>query len=92
MKEIKIQYDGDYPNLCSGHLIVTIGEDIYDFGSHCISSGGGVWFSADYGEEHADEGAWSVSNWPKGFPEEYKEFVLDKINDEIPHGCCGGCI
>lgn len=26
MRETEIQYDGNYPNLCSGHLVVTIGE------------------------------------------------------------------
>ena len=33
MKEIKIQYDGKWPNLCSGRLEVWLDNDYYDFGN-----------------------------------------------------------
>ena len=29
---------------------------------------------------------------PKDFPEEYKEKLLEVINEELPWSCCGGCI
>ena len=40
----------------------------------------------------ASEGEWFIDEFPEGFQEELKEIVLSKINEEIPHGCCGGCI
>lgn len=88
---IKIKYDGEYPNLCSGHLIVTIDGVEWDFGIYSLSSGGSVTFD-DKGEENVTEGKWEVSEWPKGFPEEQKQVVLDAINAQIEHGCCGGCV
>jgi len=96
--EIEIKYDGSYPNLCSGNLFVTItGSDIkrankeWDFGAHNISSGGGVWFDDEW-SEHIDDGEWSIDKYPENFPEELKNDVLEAVNSEIEHGCCGGCV
>ena len=89
--DIKIEYDGAYPNLCSGALIVTIGGKRWEFPPYCLSSGGSVWFDENW-LEHVSSGAWSVSDWPDGFPEELKKAVEDAVNDEIPNGCCGGCV
>ena len=36
---IKIDYDGEYPNLCSGHLTVYIDDVKYNFPDYCLSSG-----------------------------------------------------
>ena len=87
--EIKIKYDGKYPNLCSGHLEVWINGKYYDFGTHCMHSGGGVFY--DYEEIEVTSGEWSV-RFPKDFPEEYKNELLEKINEEVEWGCCGGCV
>ncbi len=89
--KIKIEYDGDYPNLCSGKLFVTVDDKRYEFPDCCLSSGGTVWFDDDW-SEHVEEGDWSVSNWPKGFPDKFKQDVEEAINEQIPHGCCGGCV
>lgn len=88
MKEIKIEYNGKYPNLCRGHLIVWLDDKQYDFGKYCLISGG--YCNYHSGEVHYD--SWKIEDWPDNFPEEYKKLVLDKINLEIPWGCCGGCI
>lgn len=40
--KIKIEYDGKYPSLCMGHLIVWIDDVKWDFGKFCLSSGGRV--------------------------------------------------
>ena len=91
MSDIKIEYDGAYPCLCHGHLVVTIDEVEWDFGNFSLMSGGQVWHDDDLGES-VDHGEWDVLEWPEGFPEELKDEVLDAINREIPHGCCGGCL
>lgn len=40
--DIRIEYDGRWPNLCSGHLIIWIDDVKWDFGSHSLSSGGSI--------------------------------------------------
>ena len=97
MKVKSIEYDGAFPNLCSGTLkvVTSMGlplvEKVWVFPSHCLSSGGGVWFDDDY-MEHVDHGEWSVTDWPDEFPEELRGAVEDMVNLEIPQGCCGGCV
>jgi hypothetical protein len=89
--DIQIQYNGEYPNLCSGHLVVTIDGKEWDFGTFCLASGGSVSFDSEW-NEHVTEGEWSIDEYPEGFPEELKQAVLDAVNEEIPYGCCGGCV
>lgn len=94
MKKILIEYDGEYPNLCSGHLKVWLGNDFYDFGQYCLSSGGSCYFENDYADEVVKQGEWSINEYsiPENFPEEYLDDVLKVINEEITWGCCGGCL
>lgn len=89
---ITISYDGAWPNLCSGRLIVTIDNITWDFGQYVLSSGGRVCFDDDWSNAHIEEGPWGVNEWPDDFPENLKALVIDAINSEITHGCCGGCI
>lgn len=88
--EIEIKYDGKYPCLCMGHLLVIVDGKEYDFGKYCLTSGGSVSFDENWNAE-VTEGEWSVE-FPEDFPKELEEKVLECINEEIPHGCCGGCI
>lgn len=89
--KIKIDYDGKYPTLCMGNLKVTVGGKEYIFPNCCLSSGGSVTFDEDWNED-VSIGEWSVNYWPENMPDDIKQDVLDKINQEIPYGCCGGCI
>ena len=89
--KIKIQYNGAYPNLCRGRLVVTVDDKVWEFPEYCLSSGGYVRFDRDWQEE-IGEGCWTVTDWPQGFPEHQKIAVTDAVNSEIPHGCCGGCV
>lgn len=88
--DIKIQYDGKYPCLCMGHLIVWINDKKWDFGKYVLDSGGNI----IYDENRIVKGEWIIPDncWPEGFPEEYKKQVLSTVNEEIPYGCCGGCL
>ena len=88
---IKIDYDGEYPNLCSGHLIVYINNIKYNFPDYCLSSGGCVCRDDDW-NMWAESGPWNICDWPINFPEDLKDSTLDEINVTIPWGCCGGCI
>jgi hypothetical protein len=86
-----VSYDGAYPNLCSGDLVLAIDGEPIAFPSHCLSSGGSVSFDEEW-NENVSEGDWSISEWPSDFPEELKNEALDIVNGNISHGCCGGCV
>ena len=89
-----VSYDGDYPNLCSGVLTVKVDGKTVVFPKHFLSSGGGVYFTNNYADEHVEDGEWGYDEGklPADFPVELAGELLSLINDNIPHGCCGGCI
>lgn len=88
---IKIDYNGSYPNLCSGDLIVTIEGMEWVFPSFCLSSGGSVSFDSEWNEE-VTEVEWTITDWPENFPEGMKAQVVDAFNNSEEQGCCGGCV
>ena len=84
-----VSYDGDYPNLCRGDLVLRIDGIEVDFPRYCMSSGGDVWFDDEW-DEHVDCGRWSVD-----VPNEYahlRKEIEDCVNANVPYGCCGGCV
>ena len=86
-----ISYNGAYPSLCSGTLIMELdGKDII-FPEYCLSSGGCVWIDDDW-DEHVEEGEWSINKFPEDFPEELKSVAVDIVNTNVELGCCGGCV
>lgn len=89
--EIKIEYNGVYPNLCGGSLTVYVNGKKYHFADYCLRSGGLVSFD-DKWDEQVSIGKWSVRKWPEDMPDDIKDAVLDAINENIPYGCCGGCV
>ena len=56
-----------------------------------LRSGGSVLFDKS-GEEHVYHGEWSIDNYPEDFPENLKEEAVRIVNENVPYGCCGGCI
>ena len=88
---IEIKYDGSYPNLCSGKLIVIVDGIEWNFPDYCLSSGGSVSFDSEW-QENVTYGAWTITDWPAEFPEILQLHVTRAVNDEIDHGCCGGCV
>lgn len=84
-----VSYDGSYPNLCGGKLVLSIDGERVEFDDYCMHSGGGVYFDDDWNES-VTEGAWSVD-----VPGKYKHLqdeIEDCVNDCVPWGCCGGCV
>lgn len=86
-----VSYDGKYPNLCSGKLILSLDGNRIEFPDYCLHSGGSVWFDNNW-NEHVTQGEWSISTYPENFPNELKEEATDLVNENIPYGCCGGCV
>lgn len=83
-----VSYDGSYPNLCSGTLVLSLDGKKITFPAYCLTSGG----STDWKEGEIEEGPWRINSWPEGFPENLKAKAVELVNDHIKWGCCGGCI
>jgi hypothetical protein len=88
---IEIKYDGKWPNLCSGTLVVIANEKEWVFPSFCLESGGCVSFDEEWTEE-VTHGPWIITDWPDGFPENLKFKVERLVNEQVQLGCCGGCV
>lgn len=86
-----ISYDGAWPNLCRGTL--TVEKDGKQYSMYgVLVSGGSVSFDADW-EADVEEGDWIIDR--NALAPELQDDWLELeslVNDEIPHGCCGGCI
>lgn len=93
-----VSYSGDYPNLCTGLLVLLVDGVEYKFNPYIVkptggyypsfwSSGGGL--DGDYCPYQAP---WNID--VSDLPEEIRKYALeiDEIfNANVPHGCCGGC-
>lgn len=84
-----VSYDGEYPNLCSGELVLRIEGKEVNLGRYCLHSGGNAWVDYELCD-HTEWGAWSVD-----VPEELTQYIdeiTEVVNDNVPWGCCGGCL
>ena len=86
-----VSYDGEYPNLCRGILILNLNGVDIKFPKCCLNSGGSVSFNKNYSEE-VTNGPWSFDMWPKGFPKNLKNKAVKLVNKNVLMGCCGGCV
>ncbi len=91
MKIQFVSYDGSWPNLCSGILVMKVGRKEWTFPSGSLRSGGNVWFDDNW-SEHVEDGEWGIWGWPENYPEEAKEATIDAVNSNVSYGCCGGCV
>ncbi len=101
-----IAYDGIYPALCLGTLILKINGKMTIFGEsgsnkykgeeihpRFWSSGGSCGFSDDYSERYVGYGMWKIDY--EDIPDKFKEYAeeIDNVfNENVPCGCCGGCL
>lgn len=83
-----ISYSGEYPNLCSGTLVLEVDGKKREL-SRALCSGGSVRFDENWNAS-VTHGSWSV-DLPEDF-EPYRKEIEELVNDNVPHGCCGGCI
>ena len=80
-----VSYTGEWPNLCSGIMTFKVNGKKYQIKR--LESGGGL--DSDY---EPFEGEWKIKE--DRLPEELRPFrkEIEKLaNDNIEHGCCGGC-
>lgn len=86
---IKVTYDGDFPNTCSGTLTIIVdGEQVYSK-AFCCESTGSVWFDDDW-NDHIESGELIWGDDAKLFDEVVQEAVAAELaKHEV---CCGGCV
>ena len=108
MKIEFIEYDGEYPCLCMGTLKVKIdGKEIIFSDSdkliykkNCYPkfwrSGGTIKSNGSGWKMWAEKGKWELSAYSnEDYPKEILDILDDLIkvfNENVPYGCCGGCI
>lgn len=103
MRDIEfVSYDGKYPNLCSGTLTLKIDSEDHTF-RYCLSSGGRVYHDGNWnwtvesGEWTFDPEYATIDNGESKLedlnftPNEIK-WINMIVNENVEHGCCGGCI
>lgn len=96
MRDIEfVSYDGEYPNLCRGRLVLKIDGIEHWFDDALISCGNpydtseGDW-EVDFGKAWSD--LWDHQFYHNYFSPEEVKMIKDIVNDKVEHGCCGGCI
>ncbi len=86
-----ISYDGKYPTLCYGTLVIKIDGKKYSL-KNCLTSGGSVTSDEDWNFT-VNEGPWSIRE--SKLPDDLKRYYLEiekAVNENVLEGCCGGCI
>lgn len=99
-----ISYTGSFPNLCSGILTVDIDGKEVTFGGfkgdadfpEFWCSGGSVRFDDDWNEE-VSQGPWElnyceIKKIKDQFILDHLDELLRVMNENVPYGCCGGCV
>lgn len=108
MKDIEfVSYDGAFPNLCSGKLVLRIDGEERTF-DRTLISGGKVWFDDNW-SDHVEEGEWRLEVEAVGdnqyilgpfyapnkdvvFTSAEIERITSLVNENVEYGCCGGCV
>lgn len=88
-----VSYTGEYPYLCCGVLTLRIDGETVTFGGHYVGYHGEYrrfWKSGGCGDIHAP---WIIDK--NGLPPKYQNYadeISTVFNENVPYGCCGGCI
>lgn len=86
-----ISYDGKYPCLCSGTLIIKIDGKIYHL-KNVLVSGGAVIGGPPEWDFEVITGNWTVALCDYLELEKYKCEIEQVVNEHVQQGCCGGCV
>ena len=87
-----VSYDGKWPCLCYGTLIIKVNEKTYSF-TEAMISGGRICGGPHTGwDMWAEQDPWELSLEEHPELEQYKEEITRVVNENVPYGCCGGCI
>lgn len=87
---LQVSYDGTWPILCAGTLVMRVNGTEVVFPPHSLISGGAAYFRNNWSEEVVERGKWKVN-----VPDRYKDLQAEierEVNKNVPWGCCGGCL
>lgn len=101
-----VSYNGKYPNLCRGTLVLNINgiditfapdekriDNVTIFPTFWSTGGSTEFHDPGYLNPYTTNGEWVI--YEEDLPEQYRQYVseIDEVfNDNVPFGCCGGCI
>lgn len=85
-----VSYNGEYPCLCMGTLVIRVDGVEFKLDDVMIS-GGSVSFSDDWSEEFVETGDWELKELPEEI-EPFHQQIVDLVNSNVQQGCCGGCV
>lgn len=98
-----VSYNGAYPCLCHGDLVVEVTGTIVGEGwtaqvTHervtvpvILQSAGSWWFDEETGEVRIKRCPWAGIQRLPSWLQPYEENILTDLNKKVEHGCCGGC-
>lgn len=99
MKVEFVSYSGKHPSLCIGLLVVKINGKQVSFGYggdyRTFWESGGCAGVDDELDEFCTEGDWILEADRASYTDEIWELMpklIKVMNDNVEHGCCGGCI
>lgn len=86
-----ISYNGKWPCLCCGTLVIEVNEKRYEL-KNILVSGGNISFDSDWNPS-ITFGKWELNmdHLPTDLHKYAKE-ITDVVNNNVEFGCCGGCI
>lgn len=89
-----VAYNGKWPNLCSGELTLRVNGEVRLMPEFLLISGGKCGFKdKEFSESYVEKGEWRIVD--SKLPEDlkpYRKEIVRIINENVPHGCCGGCL
>lgn len=85
-----VSYDGKWPCLCYGTLIIKVNGKTYSF-QEAMISGGRIMRNEEW-DMWAEQDDWEINLEEHPELEQYKEEITRVVNENVPQGCCGGCI
>lgn len=97
-----VSYSGAYPHLCGGVLVLNIDGEEVSFGNGHLNGRAdydSFWVSGGHcslgwdGECDVEENTWIIN--VDELPEKYQKYgkeIAEVFEDNVPWGCCGGCL
>lgn len=82
-----VSYDGAYPNLCSGTLVLEV-DGVKRSAQHALASTGCI----NWRDDTVIKGDRVLSAYAPQWMQGREKEILAVVNANVPKGCCGGCI
>ena len=84
-----VSYNGEYPNLCSGTLVVKI-DGVEHSMKYVLCSGGRTCWTGE--EDEVITGDWELDLYDYPELQPYEQEITALVNANVRKGCCGGCL